>query len=61
MSEENVVVRRLYEAAARRDTATVLSIYDPDFEWDGSRSRWGEVLDEDARFRGHDAAVGRAD
>ena len=56
MSEENVeIVRRLYAAAARRDTDAVLSIYDSDVEWDGSRSRWGEVFTGEARIRGHDA------
>jgi ketosteroid isomerase-like protein len=44
MSEENVeVVRRLYEAAGRRDTATVYSLYDPDIEWDASRTERGTV------------------
>jgi ketosteroid isomerase-like protein len=35
MSQENVeIVRQLYEAVARRDRDTVLSIYHPDVEWD---------------------------
>jgi uncharacterized protein len=43
MSEENVeIVRRVYDAAARRDTATVLALYDPDVEWDSSRVAWGD-------------------
>ena len=38
MSQENVViVRRIYEAAARRDKATILALYDPEVEWDGAR------------------------
>jgi ketosteroid isomerase-like protein len=38
MSEENVeIVRRVYEAAARRDPATVLALYDPEVELDPSR------------------------
>jgi ketosteroid isomerase-like protein len=38
MSQENVqIVRRVYEAAAHRDTATVLAIYDPDVELDNTR------------------------
>ena len=42
MSEENVdVVRRLYEAVARRDSATVLSLYDPEVEWDARGSPIG--------------------
>jgi ketosteroid isomerase-like protein len=31
------VVRRVYEAAARRDAATVLSLYDPEVELDNTR------------------------
>jgi ketosteroid isomerase-like protein len=35
MSHENVeIVRRLYEAVARRDSDTVLAIYHPNVEWD---------------------------
>ena len=38
MSEENVeVVRRVYEAAAGRDTETILALYDPAVELDVSR------------------------
>jgi ketosteroid isomerase-like protein len=38
MSQENMeVVRRVYEAAARRDSATVLALYDPEVELDVSR------------------------
>jgi ketosteroid isomerase-like protein len=38
MSQANVeIVRRVYDAAARRDAATVLSLYDPDVELDNSR------------------------
>ena len=55
MSQENVeVVRRLYDAAARRDTPTVLSLYDRDVEWDGSRSRWAEVFPGQPHFQGHE-------
>jgi ketosteroid isomerase-like protein len=33
MSEENVeIVRRLYDAAARRDSGAVLALYDPAVE-----------------------------
>lgn len=39
MSRENVeVVRRIYEAGARREGAAVLSLYDEDVEWDNSGS-----------------------
>jgi ketosteroid isomerase-like protein len=55
VSQENVeVVRRLFDAVASRDTATVLSLYDRDLEWDGSRSRWAEVLHAEASFKGHE-------
>ena len=54
-SREKVdVVRRLYEAAACRDAGTVLSLYDPEVELDGSRSRWAEVMSGPARWRGHE-------
>src|SRR5512144_2783869 len=39
MSKENIeIVRALYEAFARRDGESPLSGYDPDIEWDMSRS-----------------------
>jgi len=54
MSEENVeIVRRLYEAVARHDTATVLAAYDPEVEWDLSRSLWGDLTGR-ALYRGHE-------
>jgi len=38
MSRENVeIARRVYEAAARRDSATVFALYDPEVELDNSR------------------------
>jgi ketosteroid isomerase-like protein len=38
MSQENVeTVRQIYEAAARRDAATVIGLYDPNVELDASR------------------------
>ena len=37
MSQENVeIVRRVYDAAARHDAATVLTLYDPEVELDAS-------------------------
>lgn len=40
MSRENVeTVRRIYEAAARRDAEAVLTLYDPEVELDGTRLR----------------------
>jgi ketosteroid isomerase-like protein len=44
MSDKNVeIVRRLYEAAGRRDIATVYSLYDPAIEWDASRTERGTM------------------
>ena len=53
MSEENLeIVRQVYEAAARRDTATILTLYDPEVELDASalgvEGRGGDI------FRGHE-------
>jgi len=51
MSQENVeVVRRVHDAAGRRDVATVLALYDPDVELDVSRV---EIVGQDT-YRGHD-------
>jgi uncharacterized protein len=52
MSQENVeIVRRAFEASARRDADAVLALYDPEVEWDASRTQSGL---EDAVHRGHD-------
>jgi ketosteroid isomerase-like protein len=54
MSEENVeIVRRVYDAAARRDSAAVLALYDPEVEWDMTRGGLGGVVDRDV-YHGHD-------
>lgn len=54
MSQANVeIVRQLYEAVSRRDTATVLAFYDPDVEWHTSQSPLGE-LTGGAVYRGHE-------
>ena len=54
MSEENVeIVRRLFEAISRRDTEAVLSLYDPEVEWDGSRHPMSPILGE-RHFHGHE-------
>jgi ketosteroid isomerase-like protein len=56
MARGNVdVVRRVFDASARGDDEEVLALYDPDVEWDGSRSRWYEVLPGEPVWRGHDA------
>ena len=42
MSRENVeVVRQVFDAAGRRDGAAVKALYDPDVEWDASRTQPG--------------------
>jgi uncharacterized protein len=54
MSRENVeLVRRVYDAASRRDTATVLDLYDPEVEWDVSRSPMARLVGE-GRYQGHE-------
>ena len=54
MSRENVeVIRRLYDAIARRDSEAVLDLYDPDVEWDMSGYPYGEMMTR--RSRGHEA------
>jgi ketosteroid isomerase-like protein len=54
MSEENVeVVRRVYEASARRDSATVLALYDSEVEIDVTRGAVGEVAGRTVH-RGHE-------
>jgi ketosteroid isomerase-like protein len=56
MSQKNVeIVRELFAAVARRDAEAVLSLYDPEVEWDGSRHRWSEVMEGEPVFRGHEA------
>ncbi len=44
MSQANVeIVRQVFDAVARHDGAAALALYDPDFEWDFSRVRWGDL------------------
>ncbi len=44
MSDENVeIVRRVYEAAARRDSAAAFALYGADIEWDASRTQRGAL------------------
>ncbi len=56
MSEENLeVVRRVYDAAGRRDAAAVLALYDPGVELDMSRLQAvGLMGGEGRRYRGHE-------
>jgi ketosteroid isomerase-like protein len=51
MSEENVeVVRRIYEAAARRDPETIFALYGSDVELDATRLGVGDL----GVYHGHD-------
>jgi ketosteroid isomerase-like protein len=52
---DTAVVRELFDAVARGDDDRVLALYDEDVEWDGTRSRWAEVLSGQPVWRGHDA------
>jgi ketosteroid isomerase-like protein len=53
MSEQNVdIVRRIHEAAGRRDAATVLSLYDPEVELDASRVQIVGFMGYEV-YRGH--------
>ncbi len=55
MSRENVeVVRRVYDAVARRDSGTVFALYDPEVEWDMSRGAWRELDEAGAIHHGHE-------
>jgi ketosteroid isomerase-like protein len=54
MSKENVeIVRRVYEASARRDKDAVLALYDPEVEIDVTRGAVGEVAGRTVH-RGHE-------
>jgi ketosteroid isomerase-like protein len=55
MSEENVeIVRRVYDAAARRDTSSVIALYGSDIEWDISNAPARELLGEPHVYHGHE-------
>jgi ketosteroid isomerase-like protein len=54
MSQASVdVVRRVYEAAARRDADAVLACYDPGVEWDVSRAPIAPLVGG-AVYHGHE-------
>jgi len=58
MSRENAeIVRRLYDAAAQRDTPAVLALYSPDVEFDYSRGPGADMLGHSI-YRGHDGLRG---
>jgi ketosteroid isomerase-like protein len=55
MSDENVeIVRRVYDAVARRDPDAVLDLYDPEVEWDSSRSPFSRLVGGSRVYRGHE-------
>jgi ketosteroid isomerase-like protein len=54
MSRENLeIVRSVFEASGRRDGAAVFALYDPDVEWDASRSPLPRLVGGSV-LRGHD-------
>jgi ketosteroid isomerase-like protein len=54
MSQENVeIVRKVFDAVARRDTAAVLALYDPEVVVDGSHSELAGLLGRSV-WRGHE-------
>ena len=56
MSQEKAeVVRRIFEASARRDVEAIFALYDPQVEFDGSRHRWAEVMGGEVQWKGHAA------
>jgi ketosteroid isomerase-like protein len=52
MSQEDVeLVRGVFEAAASGDTAAVMALYDPDIEWDVSRTQRAAMAGRAGRGR----------
>jgi ketosteroid isomerase-like protein len=52
VSRENVeVVQAVFDAAARGDTTAVMALYDPDVEWDISRTERGAMAGRVAHGR----------
>jgi ketosteroid isomerase-like protein len=55
MSQENVeIVREIYEASARGDSAAVFALYDPAVEWDASRAPMPRLIGGGRVLHGHD-------
>jgi ketosteroid isomerase-like protein len=55
MSQENVeIVREVYEASARGDSAAVFELYDPAVEWDASRAPMPRLIGGGRILHGHD-------
>ena len=54
MSQENLdAVRSLFDAVARRDTATVAALYDPEVEWDNTRGPLQGLIERKV-YRGYE-------
>ena len=54
MSEENVeIVRRIYEALARRDTTTIFALYDPEVEFYFARGTFQDRIGDAGVYRGY--------
>jgi ketosteroid isomerase-like protein len=55
MSRENVeIVRRIYDAASRRDSAGALALYDAEVVWDISHAPARELLAGSHVYEGHE-------
>ena len=55
MSQENVeIVRRIYDAVARRDVQSILALYDPDIEVRFSPGTLADRIGEAGSFHGHE-------
>jgi ketosteroid isomerase-like protein len=55
MSQENVeIVRRVYEAAARRDVEAVLTLHHPEVEFDASCHPLTSLIGGTRVYRGHE-------
>ena len=54
MSAENIeVVRRIYEALARRDTTTIFALYDPEVEFYFARGTFQDRIGQADVYRGY--------
>jgi ketosteroid isomerase-like protein len=52
MASPNVeIVRKVFDAAARRDTAAIFDLYDPYIVWDASRTERGAITGRVAQGR----------
>jgi ketosteroid isomerase-like protein len=55
MSEENVeIVRRVYDAVARRDAESILALHDPDVEVRFAKGTMLDRIGEAGTYRGHE-------